>query len=199
MGLGAVLPFSSFIDFFYIGLGFIVILFLAGAVYGLFYSIFIVSRNREKFAKELLLVARKRKYLFLIPVVFVIFSFIASLLFYFPFEFWGIASLFVLFLTFLYIYMKGVEKCMIKLVKPADLTEGDWLEADIKVGNGWIRKSVHGLNVDDILKLRKANKNVLIKEGIPFVPAFLIAFLLMVFFYAISGQGFENLVYLLLS
>ena len=79
---------------------------------------------------------------------------------------------------------------MIKLVKAGDLTEGDWLVGDIKLGRGVIKKTVDGLSVNDILKLRKAGKSVLIKEGIPFTPAFLMAFVVMVFF----GAALESLI-----
>ena len=78
---------------------------------------------------------------------------------------------------------------MVKLIGPRRLTEGDWLDRDVKVGRHLIRANVHGLSAKDIEKLRKAGKKVWIKEGIPFVPTFLIA-LLMVLFLAVSGFDF---------
>ena len=68
-------------------------------------------------------------------------------------------------------------------VRTKDLEEGDWLEKDIKAGNKWIRRSVHGLSLEDIRLLRKYGKKPLIKEGIPFVPAFFITLIVMVFFF----------------
>ena len=65
------------------------------------------------------------------------------------------------------------------MVSPKNLTEGDWLERDVKIGRSVIKRSVHGLSLEDIKRLRKAKKRVLIKEGIPFTPAFLAAFLIM--------------------
>ena len=88
---------------------------------------------------------------------------------------------FILF-PLLYFYLFSVERCMIKLVSPLKLREGDWLVSDVKLGSKVIKKDVHGLSLSDIEKLRKAGKSVLIKKGIPFTPAFLIAFLVMVFF-----------------
>ncbi|MDO8460570.1 MAG: hypothetical protein Q7S74_05650, partial [Nanoarchaeota archaeon] len=74
---------------------------------------------------------------------------------------------------------------MLKLVSPQNLTEGDWLERDVRIGNKTIKKTVHGLSWNEIKLLRKANKKVYIKEGIPFVPAFLIAFIIMALFFLI--------------
>jgi hypothetical protein len=86
----------------------------------------------------------------------------------------------------IYFYSKAIENsCMIKLVSPNKLTEGDWLEKDVKIGNKYIKKSVHGLSKRDIEFLKKKKKKVWIKEGIPFSPAFLISFLLMVFFFLV--------------
>ena len=65
---------------------------------------------------------------------------------------------------------------MIKNRDPWKLTEGDWLERDVKIGRKVIKKSVHGLSLKEIRILRKAKKKVLIKEGVPFTPAFLFAF-----------------------
>ena len=46
---------------------------------------------------------------------------------------------------------------------------------DVKVQGKWIGKSVHGLSLGEIALLRKHKKLVYIKQGIPFVPAFLFA------------------------
>ena len=58
------------------------------------------------------------------------------------------------------------------------LTEGDWIAEDVKV-NGKIICSPKdlGISKEQIKKLKHHNiKKVLVKEGIPFVPSFLIAF-----------------------
>ena len=74
---------------------------------------------------------------------------------------------------------------MIKLKKADELAEGDWLERDVKVNGRVISKSVHGLSNEEIRLLKKYNKNVLIKQGVPFTPAFLIALIVMVFFFLV--------------
>ena len=89
----------------------------------------------------------------------------------------------------LYSYLMALDKCMIRLMKASELTEGDWLERDVRLSKGVIKKSVHGLSLEEIKIIRKENKKVLIKEGIPFVPVFLITLILMVFFYLVLGDG----------
>ena len=69
---------------------------------------------------------------------------------------------------------------MVRVVSGEDLREGDWLNKDIKVKGKIIRADWDGLSLKDI-ELLKNKKKVEIKEGLPFVPAFLIAFLLYVF------------------
>ena len=70
---------------------------------------------------------------------------------------------------------------MIKLVAAGKLSEGDWLERDAAIGNKFIRKSVQGLTREEIFLLKKYKKKVWIKDGVPFTPAFLIAFLIFVY------------------
>jgi prepilin signal peptidase PulO-like enzyme (type II secretory pathway) len=71
---------------------------------------------------------------------------------------------------------------MIRKILPANLKEGDWLLRDVSVGKRVIKKTVHGLSLDEIRLLRKSRRSVYIKEGIPFSPAFLLAYLAMLFY-----------------
>ena len=71
---------------------------------------------------------------------------------------------------------------MIKLVSPLELTEGDWLERDVVVSGKTIRKSFAGLSFEQILLLRRYGKKVLVKNGIPFAPSFLLALLFFLFY-----------------
>ena len=57
-----------------------------------------------------------------------------------------------------------------------------WLAEDVKVGRKTIRADWEGISLENIKLLKKAGKSkVRIKQGIPFVPAFLIAFILYYF------------------
>ncbi|MBI2142083.1 hypothetical protein HYU15_01165 [Candidatus Woesearchaeota archaeon] len=77
---------------------------------------------------------------------------------------------------------------MLKYVGPEKLTEGDWIAKDVYVNRKYVcgPKDL-GIEKSQIRKLMKYKlqgkiRKVLIKEGIPFVPSFLIAFLLSVKF-----------------
>jgi len=181
MGLGGIFPYQSFFDYFYFGVGFIFILFLAGAVWTLIYSLFLIRENMENF-----FVAFKKEFRSNIKLLyFSIFLvlILVILLFNYGFGYLLWLLLFLVLMPLIYIYVKAIEEsCMIKLKNPRKLTVGDWLEKEVKVGNKVIKKSVHGLSEKDIKLLRKVKKKVWIKEGVPFTPAFLIALLMMVVF-----------------
>lgn len=180
MGLGGVFPYSSLMDYLFLGGGFVVLLFSAGVVWTLLFSLKLVGENRKKFGKEFGKTIRRNKpwiyfgvllFVFLEVLVYVSLRDISL----------GLLGLVVLVFPFLFVYVKAVESaCMIKLKKPGELTEGDWLERDVKVGRRTIRKSVHGLSRKDIALLKKARKKVWVKDGVPFTPAFLIAFAVIV-------------------
>jgi Flp pilus assembly protein protease CpaA len=184
MGLGGILPYQNLMDYLYIGLGFVFLLFLVGAIYTLIYSGVLAVINRERFVREFKKTIFKSKIYFYSSVliflilIFILFNFGGGLL---------IFSLLILSsIPLLYVYSKAIEtSCMIKLTSPNKLTEGDWLERDVKIGNKIIKKSVHGLSKKYIEFLKKNNRKVWIKNGIPFSPAFLIAFLVMVFSFLI--------------
>jgi len=193
MGLGAVLPFSSLMDFAYVGLGFVMLLFFVGAIYSLIYSAFLVVGNYKKFASEFGKNIGTRKNWILASIFALVFVIFIYSLFGVDWLVLIFGVLFAVFVFLLLAYAKSLEVCMIKLVLPSNLTEGDWLVNDIKLNGKIIRKTVHGLSFGDIAKLRRNGKKVLIKEGIPFTPAFLIAFVIMVFFLAVSGLEFLSL------
>ena len=187
MGLGAVLPFGSYIDFALVGGSFVLVLFLVGAVYSLIYSLFLVRRNYPKFAREFRKNIGNKRNLLLALLFALAFGFFVYSLFGVDYALLLFGIFLASFMFFLLIYAKSLEVCMIKLVSPNKLTEGDWLVSDVRFNRGIIKKTVHGLSLEDIAKLKKAGKKVLIKEGIPFVPAFLLAFLIMALFWGVLG------------
>ena len=184
-GLGAVMPIEGLWGVVSIGCGFILVLFFVGAVYSLIYSVFLVRKNYKKFSKAFGKNLGRKSIvgfmfvfaIFLILLIYFLFGFDLLMLFL------GIVFAFLFF--GLVVYTKSLDVCMIKLVSPKKLTEGDWIMGDIKLNHGTIKKTVHGLSASDIAKLRKAGKMVLVKEGIPFTPAFLLAFLIMGFFFLV--------------
>jgi Flp pilus assembly protein protease CpaA len=180
MGFGVILPYANYRELISLSIFFLFFLFLVGAVYSLIYSVFIAAKNRKQFKTEFARLTKKyKRILSAASVSFVILLFlllIFSLINYLIF----ILIFFILSaFPWLYIYTQALDKCMVSLVPAEKLTEGDWLEQDIKINSKLtIKKTVHGLSFEDIQLLKKYKKPALIKQGIPFVPAFLIALLI---------------------
>lgn len=200
MGLGGVLPIESVKDYVFIGGGFIFALLLMGAAYGLCYSMFLAFGNWSKFSSSFKRELGLRRGIFnayfgvmlaLAVISVVLFRGAAGIYF-------SIFFLVAGFFALVYVFGKAIENSVMrKLVLPIDLREGDWIEGDIVLKiNGKrhvIKKSMHGLTLEDIRILKRAggNRRILIKEGIPFTPAFLLA--LLVFFYLWSGFAFSRM------
>ncbi len=188
IALGAVLPFS---EIFKINLRifmlFLIIFLFIGAFYGLIVSLYLGLKNFKKFRKEFSKRFKKAKKLIyvslFIGLIFMILGFLESLIFYFGVLFFV--------LPYFYLYAKSVEEvCMIRKIKTKYLTEGDWLYNDLKVGNKTIKASWDGLGKKEIELIKKAYKEVKIKQGVQFVPVFLISFLVFVYFYFFGGSKF---------
>ena len=86
---------------------------------------------------------------------------------------------------YIWIAIKAVENaCMLKYVKPQQLTEGDWIAKDIKIDGKYITGPKDlGIEKKKINKLialynKRKVKKILIKEGIPFVPSFFVAYVI---------------------
>lgn len=193
MAYGAILPFESFYSLALESVKFILILFLCGAVYTLIFSFGLSIGNFRKVWGGIKIEFKKYNKIVLVTAI------LAFLLIIFDRNFANIQGFgifsggFLLFISFLYVYLKAVENtCFIRLVEPEKLTEGDWLNKEVKVGGKIIRRSAHGLSFEEIRLLKKGNKKVWIKYGVPFVPSFLLALLIMVFFYLSSGFDLES-------
>ncbi|MEK6894604.1 MAG: A24 family peptidase [Nanoarchaeota archaeon] len=178
-GLGGIFPYSSLFDYAYYGVGFILLLFTSGVIYTLFYSFFLVRQNYNDFKKSFVNQIKRLKYFFIVSIILAILVFFTRDV-YDSVIIINIFAVFVLLSPFLFAYVRAVEKsCMIQLISPDKLTEGDWLERDVYVNGKVIKKNFAGLNFNQILILRKRGKKVMIKTGVPFAPAFLIAFFVL--------------------
>ncbi len=215
MGLGAIMGlnikwFSGFegVPFF---LDFLFILLFVGGVYGFLwlFSLFIANMGkvRRKLDKS-----RFRQ----VFVLMIVLLFVAVVLFFFSGKNAVLNSLFllsVLFFSALFLYfvlnlVKVVESvCMIKKVKAGELSEGDWINKEVKVNGKVIAgPKDYGISKKQIKKLLKLEeegklKRVEVKEGIPFVPSFLFAYLIGAVFrfkgYSFAGFLFNVLVKLI--
>jgi len=154
---------------------FLLFLMISGSVYGLVYSLVLWVKDFEKVNEEMrdgFSNAWVRIGLF-IGVVLFLFGFVNSMFFMFG------VLLFVF--PLLFVFAKGLENVsMIREVSGSELREGDWLVDDVRVGGSVVKADWDGLSLEDIDLLKKKN-GILIKDGLPFVPAFLIAFICYVF------------------
>ncbi|HLC87263.1 MAG TPA: prepilin peptidase [Candidatus Nanoarchaeia archaeon] len=180
ISLGAVLPFSAvFSANVRILLMFLFLFLLFGAIYGFIWTVILGLKNfkqlKEEIKKQL---ALNQAFVYSITIsglLIIIFgSFINYIVLYF--------GILIFSLPYFYIFAKSVDEiCMIKIVDTKSLAEGDWLYNDIKLGKNVIRANWDGLTKKDIISIRKKHKKIAIRQGIPFVPVFLISFLVLAY------------------
>ncbi|MEK6819825.1 MAG: A24 family peptidase, partial [Nanoarchaeota archaeon] len=176
MALGVILPFSdSLISNLQIFLLFLILFLFSGAAYGIAMSAILLAGNFKECKKEISKQFYKNKKLILlagiIGILTMIFSF-GEILFY--------LGILVFLLPFLYILAKAVdEKCLIKKMKTKDLGEGEWLYENVKVGKKTVKSSWEGLSKEELKLIKKKFREIKIRQGIPFTPAFLISFVLL--------------------
>jgi len=187
MALGALIGFEA--DKFGFGMSFLVNLVIVGGLWGLVWSAVLAIRNRKRFwnafkkIRQLSSFKRLRIISMITATLLVIFSFIL-LEFQFPILALALATYFLCYVT---IFIKSVElSCLHQWVTPDQLTEGDWLLQAVKVGKQQLVPPRLGLEKKHVNLLKrlykqKKLKKVKVKYGVPFAPAFLIAFVATLF------------------
>ena len=179
MALGAVLGFSeSFFVNLKIYVTFIFLFLLAGALYGLVATLRLSMKNFKAFKKDFIKRLSKNKIslmiIMAIGVGIIIFGLFESI--FVPF------GILVFVFPYLYFYARSVDQtCMVREVKVSEISEGEWLAQSVKVGNKTILSKWDGLSLEELRLIRKKYKTIKIKQGIPFVPVFLIAFLVLIY------------------
>ncbi len=185
MGLGALFAdyriiYASFnIPFLLI---LIINIFFAGSIYGIIYSAYLAIKNKDKFMKKWR--ERKQHGLLLAGAFGILMAIVSYFLFDGFYQIFGIVSgLLFIVLYFLIIFIKIVEDtCMYKQRSLDKLIEGDWLVKDVLIkGKLIVKVRGLGLTKKDIQILKKYKvKSLLIKDGIPFVPGFLIGLIITI-------------------
>ncbi|MBT3262146.1 prepilin peptidase [Candidatus Woesearchaeota archaeon] len=158
-------------------INFVVNLLLVGAAYGLIYGLILVWKNRA----QVKLV--KLKYTKLLTFTVLILIIIG--MFFLPDVQLKIMFLILILLVYAMPYAMVVltalqTQVLKKWVSPSVLTEGDWISKDVIVkGKVICARKDNGVSLAQIRKLKRLKvKKVLVMEGIPFLPSFLIAFIL---------------------
>lgn len=193
MGLGAMIGInislfkSQFLVSFFINALF------AGALYGIFWSIYLAFKNRKKFSRELNKILSGKNIVMIKRFMLIFLGSLIVLLFFVKIYYTKIFilsfALIILTTFYLWIFVKAIEKSsMYKLVEPSKLTEGDWIVNDVYFNKEYICGPEDlGIEKKQIRKLVELYRNgkvkkILIKEGIPFVPSFFIAFVVTFIF-----------------
>lgn len=177
MALGACFspaPFFVKNDFPFL-LNFFTNMLLIGSAYGIIYSFFLALQNKKNFCFYYKKIKEKKIFYFVISGVSFFLSFFLGTYFL-------LVSILFILLPYLLSFLRAAEKLMIKQKSWKDLSEGDWLVKEIRIGKKKIKPNVHGITKEDIELIRKAKKKVLIKEGLPFIPAIFLSLILTIIF-----------------
>jgi len=198
MGLGALLGLNFTAQPLPLLFVFLINVLFVGSLYGLIYSIVLAVKNKKKFVKNLNKMMhsekmnrfRRIKLIILIVLIALITYLLKTRIIDLPFATILFALIIILYLSFyLFIFVKAVEStAMIKSIPPEELTEGDWIAKNIFVD----RKKIVGpkdlgiekKQIKELIALKQKGKinKIKIKQGLPFVPSFLIAFILSLMF-----------------
>lgn len=184
IALGAILPLDyNWISNFKIFGSFVLLFLVCGSIYVLIWSFVLIFRNWDKFKKEFVRQWKTYQKIFFIFLIFIIIFIV--ILFALSNIFLALIGLVVLLFPILFVFARAVEEsCMKKFVKPRNLTEGEWLYEDIVVAGKKIKANWEGVSKEELRLIKnKYKKSVLIKQGVPFTPSFLFAFVLLLFLF----------------
>lgn len=164
------------------------LLIILGGIYTLAWAIVLYIKNHKRANKEFKAVLEKRKnfrrIVFAIACMAALTSLLVSateikIIF-------AAAALMFLVSFHVFVFTQGIETLHFrKKLAVNQLTEGDWLAQDVKVNNKLICSAKNpGLEKKDIEQLKKYKvTKVLVKVGIPFVPAIALASLATLLLY----------------
>ena len=172
---------------------FMLLLFVGGAAWGILYALVLGFGHRKiviaTFKKQLHEPRIRRWRIFVVAGGF---AFLLLIVFArghrFALAIVGVCS-YLLF--YLWLLVKSIEESvLIKQYPLGKLTEGDWIWKDVVIrGKVLCGPKDHGISEEQIATLRRLKiGKVWVKEGIPFVPSFLLAFLLTFWLGSSLGQ-----------
>tara|TARA_Y100000034_G_scaffold89941_1_gene108305 strand:+ start:1740 stop:2603 length:864 start_codon:yes stop_codon:yes gene_type:complete len=192
LGLGAVFGFSllSWTKFQLIEV-FLINVMIVGGFYGMIYSIVLSIKHWSKFKIKFKHYSKKIKKTKIIVISVCVLLLILSFFVQDPMlkilDY--VLILFLILTVYFYLFAKGVEEAaMIRNVNVSELTEGEWIVDDIVVDGkkvcGPKDLGIEKEQIEELERLEKLGKvdKILIKVGIPFVPSFLLSFLVTVLF-----------------
>jgi len=162
---------------------------IAGALYGIGFSLYMGIAHRKKWYVQMKKLFATRTHKILRFCVFAIALIVLSIGFlYFDQGYatlFGILAIMILITYYIGVSAKAVElACMYRQMPVSKLTEGEWIAKDIlKNGKRICGPSDLGISKNQIVTLKKLGfSQVLVKVGIPFIPAFLAGFIATILF-----------------
>jgi len=167
-------------------LSLIINIFIVGALYSIILSIIFAIKNKKEFKEKFKITFNLPKIKLMrivVPLTSLILIILTLIIVKDNIIKLTLMSLFVFAVLILYllIFIKAVEKtCMFKKIKVKNLREGDWITKEIK--NIYSPKSL-GVTNKQIELIQKTNiKEVIVKDGLPFVPPILIGTIISLIF-----------------
>ena len=203
MGLGSLIgiPFSFVTTLFSFSFSeiklpflliFLILIFFCGGMYGSCWMIYLIVKHRKEFFKQYKEKLREKKYYkyaaYCCFLVLIVASFLSKDVFLSFLSF--VCAVLIIFLFYGFFAVKIIEQiAFIKQLPIAQVTEGDWVAEDIIVNKKTVvKKSDLGITKEQLQELQELSKKkkirtIPVKYGIPFVPSFLIAFVLSFFLF----------------
>lgn len=158
-----------------------------GGIFGFFWLVILIVRHWHQFVPSYLSAleeryARRKRYI-LYALLLILFS-VAVFVSDFSLQILSaVSALLLFFLYHSFLIIKVTEQiAFVKRVPVSDITEGDWVAEDVVVeGKIIVSKKDLGMSREQLHELQRLAKHgkisvVPVKYGIPFVPSFLLAF-----------------------
>ena len=181
MALGAILFLGNDIksNLFILAL-YLLLFVVCGSIYGMVYSFILTFKYLKDFKKSYKVLFKEYKK----RIIIIDFLVLLLLLFFVYYNFQiGVFLCVLLFVCpFMLIYAKSLEdSCMKVYVKVSELTIGDWLAKPLKIKGKKMEPYWEGLGEEELEFIQKNySGKVLVKQGIPFIPAFLFALIALI-------------------
>jgi Flp pilus assembly protein protease CpaA len=165
----AAAPFASYI----------LLVFIAGSLYGLGLAAWLMIRHRDVVRAELpsMTIVRIGIGTFALTTVaagvaaLISETVVSGLL--------GSIALLAASLTIMYVFNYAEDALTVVEKQPDELVPGDWLVDEVRVEDGVVECRSEGISVEDIHRIRRDHSgDVTVREGVPFVPSFFFAYLL---------------------
>lgn len=155
-------------------LNFFINTFIVGGIYSIIYAFFVAYKNKRIKAEFFKSVKRDKKIIILTTgVTFLSFSLLSYIFGRFIFTIIITSLIFLMFILFR--FARVVEKYgFYKKIHVSQLKEGDVIGEDIPKLRIY-KKLIRGLTKDEINKIRKIRKYVIIREGVRYGPVFPLA------------------------